>query len=262
MFDKDVLLSTIINRGSNFESLYTDPNYCYVMTGYWFKRWAPTFKRWLEVMAKEYEPLWNTDRFEEVHDDIKDVGTGSSTRKNTTDNDSTYTKSGTQKEVTDDDKTYATNRSETLDDDTVQTVRAPGVSGSNGTITENEVSAFDSSSYSPESKVTVTNNISQDTTNDEDRVTTGNESGSASDDIVKDTTETEVGTTKNDTEVNENTANSNTNDRDFDHSLHAWGNIGVMSSQQLFNEEWEVAKHNFYIAASDIFLKEMTIMVY
>ena len=79
-FDKDVLLSTIITKGGRFEPLYTDPTYYYSMTKLWWKKWTRTFTKWFDVFDKEYEPLWDRNGYEEVHEDTTDV----------LDNDTTY----------------------------------------------------------------------------------------------------------------------------------------------------------------------------
>lgn len=46
------------------------------------------------------------------------------------------------------------------------------------------------------------------------------------------------------------------------HSLRAHGNIGVTTSQQMLESEWEVAKLNVYTAIADLFCDEFCIMVY
>lgn len=46
------------------------------------------------------------------------------------------------------------------------------------------------------------------------------------------------------------------------HTLRAFGNIGVMSSQTMLKEEWEVDKLNIYTAIADLFKDEFCIQVY
>lgn len=46
------------------------------------------------------------------------------------------------------------------------------------------------------------------------------------------------------------------------HEGRTHGNIGVTTSQQMLQSEWEVAKLNFYDAAADLFLTELAIYTY
>lgn len=116
-FDKDVLFSAILAKGGQFEPLYTDPDYYYAMCTFWWKKWKRTFTKWFDVFDKEYEPLWDRNGYEEVHEDTLDL----------LDNDTTYTntKSGTSSLHTVDSET-----------------------------TENQVSAYDSDTYQPHDKQT------------------------------------------------------------------------------------------------------------
>lgn len=46
------------------------------------------------------------------------------------------------------------------------------------------------------------------------------------------------------------------------HTLRAFGNIGITSSQSMVSDEWEVDKLNIYTAISDMFCDEFCIQVY
>lgn len=158
-FDKDILLSAIITKGGRFEPLYTSPDYYYEMCDYWFKKWNRTFTKWFNVFDKEYEPLWDRNGFESIHEDTHDV----------LDNDTTYTKNGSIHEVMDDDTT--------------------GSSSTNShSVTENTVSAFNSSSYQPHDKSETTANSSESNTGTDDRITdtTINERGTGTNDSDND----------------------------------------------------------------------------
>lgn len=228
-FDKNTLLSAIVQKGGTFEPLYSDPLYFHQMSWYWWQKWARTFAKWLIALDKEYEPLWNTDRYEEIHDNEATTGTNDTVFGERIDNDSTYQKTSHQVEVTDEDTSH-----------NVQTQ-------SNGTE-EGLVSAYDSSEYQPETK-NITNASSQ-------------ENGTGTDDVTKTTDVTESGSATDDTQRNSTTDNDTTGTRDFDHALHAWGNIGVMSSQQLLTEELKIQEWNWYNHVADIFCNELLIRVY
>lgn len=167
-FEPEVLLSSIMIKGAQMEPLFSDPRFFYRMNAQWWNKWKYTFYKWLVVMDKEYEPLWNKDAYEETHEDTVDVGTNDTVTSNTEvmDDDTSYSKSGSETEV--------------MDEDT-----------SGHSVTENTVSAYDANDYQPHDKSETTE---QGT---DDKTTTKNwsESGSGTDDR----TTTFNGTVDNDT---------------------------------------------------------------
>ena len=120
VFDASVLLASIITSFGQCEPLYTDPEYFWNMAGMWWKKHYRTFSKWFIVFSKEYEPLWDRNGYETVHEDTYDVGTNDTITKN--------------KEVIDDDTT--THMTEIMDDDTTGHI-------------ENKVSAYDKDTYQP-----------------------------------------------------------------------------------------------------------------
>ena len=233
-FDPDVLLSTIMLKGSDLQPVFTDPRMFYTMNRAWWKKWEDTFYKWFIVNEKEYEPLWDRNGFEEVHEDTYDVGTDDTVSANTevVDDDTTYSKSGSSTEVMDDDTTNGSTTTE------------------NGTI-ENQVSAYDATDYQAHDKTIENKTTGVTGSGTDDRTTTNNwsESGSGTDDK----------TTANNGTVN----NDTTNDRDFDRQYHSWGNWGIsQTSQKLLMSEYEVRYWNLYEHMSDIFIDEMCVRVF
>lgn len=163
-FDKQALLYTIVTKGGQFEPLYTDPRYFAEMSSLWWAKWSRTFNKWFSVFDKEYEPLWDRNGYEEVHEDTTDAGTNDTITNNreTTDNDTTVNETTAVTEVMDDDTTGHK---------------------------ENKVSAYDSDTYQPE-----TEEISQGT---DDRTTTTN--GTRNTVGTDDTTRQFTGNIDNDT---------------------------------------------------------------
>lgn len=90
-FDKNVLLSTIINRASTFCVLYPDPDYFYLMSSNWWSKWKDSFEKWFLAMQMEYNPIENYDRQEKWHDDIVDDNTMTQTGTVTTEGDNSST---------------------------------------------------------------------------------------------------------------------------------------------------------------------------
>lgn len=266
-FDADTLLSTIMTKGMTFEPLFTDPQFFYMMNGQWWNKWKRVFDRWFYAANFEYEPLWDRNGYETVHEDTTDEGTldTATSDKEIIDRDTTDSKA--IHEVMDDDTTFskASASHEVVDEDTSGTLRAPGNSGTNGSTTENQVSAYDSSSYSPHDKSTTTTTRSEDTTGTRDVTTDGtlNENGSGTDDRTTDTTVNGRGTEDVTTTKTGTIGTETTGDKDFDRDYHSWGNWGIsQTSQKLLMSEYEVRYWNLYEHMADIFLDEMTIGVY
>lgn len=138
--DKSALIDNILLRGGEFEVLYADGYFMRDAIGSWSKKWARTFEKWAEVLAMDYNPLDNYDRYEEWEDK----------RNNTTNANTTSNSVGT---------------SSTVD------------GRSNNTTTTNSTSAYDSSDFSnrdlAESDTTESGNSSSNTSDDTTTSTTG-----------------------------------------------------------------------------------------
>lgn len=206
----------------------------------------------------------------------------------------TLKKTGTDTEVTGDKTTYSKSGGSTEQ----LSGKDKTTHNSDRDITvENKVSAYDSSTYQPhdqshtddtlnsentettygkKTEVTYhesgngtdnkTVTMTHDTTDTgtEDSTTTGtySESGSGTDDKTTEFEENTSGTV--DTTVNRTGTvdTDTTNDRDFDHTSHQWGNIGVTTSQQMVEAELQLRYWNIYEHISDIFLDEMAVRVF
>ena len=136
-FDKDTLLSAIITTGGRFEPIYTDPDYFRMMCGHWWNKWQATIDKWFDAFAQEYNPLWDRNGFETVHEDTYDVGT------NDTDT--------TTNEVVDDDTTAHTNNNVSAYDQTTYQPHDESISSG----TDDRTTDF-------------TGSVDNDTTNDRD----------------------------------------------------------------------------------------------
>lgn len=267
-YDKETLLSAIIMRGGRFEPLYADPEYFYLMCGFWWNKWKGNFDKWFDVLDAEYNPIHNWNKFESWHEDVDDVGTDdtSTTARTVVDEDLTHSNTITDNEVMHDegtahevfDGTEQLSGTDEVDHDYDKDVNV-----------EHTVSAFDSSNpeYLPHSndhtddtlnyentdttygRRTDTDNVT-DTETEEDRTTdnTRLDTGSATDDIT--------------TNQNSTVENDTTNQRDIEHEGHSYGNIGVTTTQKMIQEELEVRKWNTYNHMADIFINELLIGVY
>jgi hypothetical protein len=118
--DKDTAVSTILLRCGEFELLYPRLDFMHSMCDLFSKKHYWTFKKWIDAINIEYDPLNNYDRTESSSDTI----TGSDTHSGT-------------------DTTSGTTSGSTSPAQTTET---------------NEISAFDASGYQPKEQNRLTVN--------------------------------------------------------------------------------------------------------
>lgn len=223
--DADKLTNTILLKGAEFEVLYADPIFMKSMIGVWSDRWYKTLDRWSKALAIEYNPLENYDRKE----DWTDAGT----KGRTANTDTTSSSNGT---------TSIINKGNQAD--TSANTNTTATSGNSDN--EHKVSAYDASTYQPESTDINKNNETSAST------------GTGRNDRTTDNTSSAI---------NGNNAQSHDTSTENEHNaaVHSGrthGNIGVTTSQQMLEAELKVAKFNLYDEAADLFLQEFCIYTY
>lgn len=227
--DKDTVVANILEKGSEFEVMYPDAEYVHDSIMFWSKKWFWTFEKWIKLINIKYDPLYNYDRTERWTDN------------------NTHSDADVIKNVgsTTDHASGSENRSDTgnaIDHSSASTTVH------DDTVSELTKSAFDSSSYSPYEKTqTVDDSLTQTTTDGQTQTSTTSAITTGSD---------ASGTSKNDETRN------NTGQFENVHEGHMYGNIGVMSSQDMFLQEVDVAMFNLYERIADIFIQEYCIPVY
>ena len=110
---------------------------------------------------------------------------------------------------------------DTLDSDGTSRTTGTNDTSTSGTVTT-DVSAYDSTGYQPKEKVTTSETIDNDTTEN----------------------------------------NTSTLDNEGVHTGRIHGNIGVTTSQQMLEAELDLGYWNIYSRITDMFLKEFCIMIY
>lgn len=213
-FDKDTLLAGLIVKGGQFGCLYQDPDYFYMMCSYFWKRWESVFTDWFKTIALEYNPIENYNRVEKSKTTPGVTDTITNSGKDTT------TPSGTT---------------------TVTEEYTPNLKQ----VAETEVSAYDSSSYSPKEKTTTTPTA----------ITGG---------TGKDTTTNTTTYTGAKTEVDHGHVITNTKEGFDQFESQISGNIGVTTSQQMLISQMELQRDwgNVYDHICSIFIKEMLITIW
>lgn len=207
--DKDIAITQILDRSAEFEIIYPDPVFFSQMITFWGKKHYRTFEKWIEGLSAPFDPLYNYDRYEEYVDER--LGNAAQVTGNSSDM-----------------------RTETAGNR--QAVNSEAVESSGET--ENKVSAFDASNYSPKEKAESTNGQTTNASQVEGSSTVSNTAG------------------KSDTATTESRAEK------VKHSAHLYGNIGVTTSAQLLLEFLDVERWNIYEQISDLFVDEFCIMVY
>ena len=83
--DLNTLKGAIFLRCQEFELLYSDPDFMTAAVKVWAMKHYWTFDKWLKLLSKQYDPLYNKDYYEDTHDTHEGAasGTSSTTDSNT-----------------------------------------------------------------------------------------------------------------------------------------------------------------------------------
>ena len=138
--DRTILIAHILQKGGEFETLYSNPDMLMTMMSVWSTSWYHTIEKWIETMTTEYNPLENYDRFEDWND------SGIENTKDTTEHTNTTTGSANSADTSNDssntngqDNVSAYNSS-VMQPDTSNTAQSTttATSTSNSSTTSNE----------------------------------------------------------------------------------------------------------------------------
>lgn len=276
------MTNEIVRRCALLTPVYTDPNLFQVMCENWFhvKQW--NIARMWRLVNEEYNPLHNYDRHESRDIDRKrgrheqeDVETSGSSHDESTGRDDrnesrTTDRTFVGKELTSSDS----NVDEITSSDSNTSQSNTTTSDSNDTK-ELTKSAFNASTYQPVEKQTdVTNNNAHGETTGDDhadgtRNTKGTDSGDkdTNNDENEDVTISGGGTTAGSTNgTSESSVNRGTTENESEQTGEAaymYGNIGVTTSQQMFQAEVALLKtFNIYEVVAQMFENDMFLIVY
>lgn len=247
--DRQTLIDNILLRGGEFEVVYSDPDFMQYSIGTWCRKWYRTMQKWIDALNIDYNPLENYDRYEHWQDvtdrDTVTEGSANSNNLRTLGNTDTRTLSHADETTfNNQDKTIIDSEiHDTIDEDDTR---------------ENFVSAFDSSDYQPSSKETLAHD--GDNTKEEDTTNTTDHTGTIRDDHVGTITDDHTGTINDD--YADGHHENGSEDTDSVHDGHVHGNIGVTTSQQMLQQELDIAQWNIYEHITDLFLNEFVIPIY
>ena len=223
--EKEVLIGSIILRCQEFELLYSDPDFMIDAVNIWSRKNYWTFDKWVKALNIEYDPLYNYDRTEEYTDTHSGKFGNSKTGNEfgTNSTSSDYTRTDNLSQS--DDHTRTDNLSSTL-------THSEKAFNDANMVTSSQDSTSDSGTQRMAG--TVTNSGTQ------------RNAGSSSDAFSSTSTNGENGTDEY-TNI---------------HKARLFGNIGVTTSQQMLQSEFDIARWNMYEHMADLFCQEFCIMVY
>ena len=248
--DRSVLINTIIMRCGLNIPMYADPAVMAAAISIWSAKNQYTFEHVAKIYEASYSPIENYDRYEDINTTtdrkVKDDTTGIGTKKETINNNSTVT--------TDSDTTDTHTTSHTGSD-----TNAVTHTGFDTTDVETTTSAYDASTYEPDSKTSTTytpgaTDTTTFTPGSTDTVTGG---------TTEDTTVTNNGTSSRNTTSNSTTNKGVTENEKVKHTGHLRGNIGVTTATQMETEEYEFIKnYNPYDFISGLFENDLTLYIF
>lgn len=191
------------------------------------------------------------------------------------------------REGTETDQHLQTAKKTDAETSNANSVNTSGADTTHGSTMEHQTSAFNSSTYAPKDKDILTgDNTSNDASSATATVGGRTGSGEETQSGLENKNSTETGTSNDITSrsgsgsesLSGNEARSKTdagnesltsagNDKESEqqssiHTGRMHGNIGVTTSQQMLEAEWQVAKLNIYEEAADLFLTELCIYTY
>lgn len=277
--DRSTLIDTILLNSGDFECLYPDAPFLKFSIGAWSRKWQSTFERWSKALAIEYNPLENYDRQEHWTDNNTGTQTTDNTGTQTVNDTGTQTTTNTGTQTTTNTGTETTTNTGTQTD--VQSGSDANVkTGSEkdqqdgGNTNENQVSAYDSSTYVAHDKQIFDTDQSNEHTynkvtdthtyNDLTNERTDDLTAERTDDLTQERTDdlTAERTDNLESKRTDNLKAKRTDDLKGEHTGRIHGNIGVTTSQQMLQSELDLGYWNIYQKISDIFLTEFVIPIY
>lgn len=223
--DKDTLIGAIFLRCQEFEVLYSNPEFMIQAVKVWGMKNYWTFDRWVKLINKQYDPLYNKD----YHEEISDSHYGQ------------FNKTGSGSSSGSDDHTRTDNLQHTEDYTRTDNLKTE----TDNTDTHSE-KAYNDADFVETTKDVLDGEVNQ--TGTQRNAGSGSDTG----------TQRTAGTFSTQDSNTESGGDSYTDT----HTSHGYGNIGVTAAQTLFMKETEVAAWNMYEHMADLFASEFCLMIY
>lgn len=200
--NKDTFINTLMLNYGEKPTLYTSVSFMRTAIELWSIKWFDSITRIVRALSEEYNPIHNYDRYEEFTDN-------------------------------EDENAKTTNTNNATLSSNLHTDASLSATDNNNT--ENTVSAYNSSSYQPDTKTVNNNNAENETVSNSTGTTTNNENGSGTADKK----------------------------RTLKHSAHLYGNIGVTESTAMIKNELDLRmNNNVYDVIAQLFSDELLLYIY
>lgn len=255
--DKDILINEILRQNGEFCTIYPDEDFLKLQIQIWSKKWKPNFTKWVDVLNKEYEALWNVD----VHDSFREDGTN---EENSAKEGSASGVAGSiagsitrgNKDSRESSTTFGNNSGSTN----------TATSGNGVSIGNNQndkyKAAYDASTVQQTEKEVVSTSLS----NSEHNSSSTSEYGSNSSSSSGSYSEITSLSSSESTSESSSSDNSESMTANSEHTIKTenWkrGNQGITMSQELLLAELNVRRFNLYSQIADIFASEFCVCVY
>lgn len=255
--DKDILINEILRQNGEFCTIYPDVDFLKLQIQMWSKKWKPNFTKWVDVLNKEYEALWNVD----VHDSFREDGTN---EENSAKEGSASGVAGSiagsitrgNKDSKESSNTFGNNSGSTN-----TATSGNGVSVGNNQ-NDKYKAAYDASTVQQTEREVVSTSLS----NSEHNSSSTSEYGSNSSSSSGSYSEITSLSTSESTSETSSSDNSESMTANSEHTIKTenWkrGNQGITMSQELLLAELNVRRFNLYSQIADIFASEFCVCVY
>lgn len=291
---KEVLKNRLLMDTAEFEVLYSNPDLMQFLLKSWSESRIDVWDKLAETLLFEYNPIENYDR-KETHEHTIDKDDTSSKLSRNSERDLTDRETREHNTKTDKKQEFTAGTTETIGEsgtigtDTSNTFTAgvsvtEALSGNltrSGTNqTQDSKTAYNTNTLQLTDQRTETPNLTDVTSNTTTTTPTGSENTDIDSTETRNlTTQTTRGgkdtTTNDDSEVEKITGTINRGgtekeqeNNDTEHRYHdtenirAHGNIGVMSTQDMINQEREVVMFNLYEVIINEYIERFCIQVY
>ena len=220
--DHDLAVTNILHQAGDFEVLYPSLDFMCDACEMFSTKWQRTFEKWLAVMDIPYEPLENYNRLEAWSDSFSESEVNSLSESTSLSELTSLSESTSASEYT----------STSTSDET-----------SNSATTDNDISAFNA------------NTLQNDTSAATNAETAGKSYNESKHDTIDkhDLKNNHDLKNKHDSIHNHDTENINL------HRGRVHGNIGVMTTQAMYKEEWELQNLNLYDEIYRLFAREFLV---
>lgn len=256
--DRQLVINQIMMDCGLMDSYYITPSVFKMAVTQWFATHQWNFEHLIKIVNAEYSPIENTDRYDEYgitrnRNESEKLSQNREYNENTgSDMHSTGNVNEERNSSTED--TGTENTTDNLTNNTT-------VDGT--TNSETTVSAFNSVTYQPDTKIEGSNKSTTEATTNEtikkdtERHGINVETADTSSNNTEERTESKLGSES----AGSDKAGESIEKETYTQHLH--GNIGVTTNQQMINEELALMKSfNIYQFISNMFMNDFCIMVW